>query len=366
MIQHTTPVSDIQPITEDLTAAKERAPVTTFRSRLSALVEHLLPEDREKPDYEKIKADYLKIRLPRRVDPSRRDENLGTGKTTAPGRVTETGDDTAVIPAKGTERGGKGTLVATEANTKSGEASARGTRRSEGATPTTKATGKRREASPSPVSIAGRPMFGVQRRPASVDKATGNNGSSKMSPFIEDIPEPPLITAAKAASEKEKAEAAANNGGTTTDNATRRTRSATKPIPGFRLGSAAGIEPRLAAKNEAANTFRAAAAKNGGAAMNHGAVSDDGANEHEVLIRKGSTARSDAGRHHRRTSSLRGPTKYRPGPPPGTELIKQPGRQASLRAYWDHRRDGMWDVTWEGGLDHGFDVMICIIYIKLS
>ena len=365
MIQHTTPVSETQTIADASAAAKEREPVTTFRSRRSPLVAQLYDDER-RPDYEKIKADYLKNRPPRRVDPSRNDENIGTGEATIPLRVIGRGGGTAATPATGTERSVKGTPVTIEATPKSGEARTRVFRRSEEATPITKAIGQRGEASLSPVSTAGHTMFGVQRgRPAPTDEATTSSGSSKLSPFVEDIPEPPLIAAAKAANEKQKAGAAAKDRGTTTDKAAKRTRSATKPVPSFRISSAAGIGSGPAAKNEAANRIRAAA-KHGGAARNQDVVSDEGTDGHEVLIRKGSTARGDAGRHHRRTSSLRGPTKYRPGPPPGTELIRQPGRQASLRAYWDHRRDGMWDVTWEGGLDHGFDVVICVIYIKLD
>lgn len=350
MIQHITPVSETQTIAESSAAAEERTPVTTFRSRRSPLFERVY-EDERRPDWEQIKADYLKNRPRRPSRPSRNDENFGTDKATT--------------PAKGTERSGKTTLVTTEVIGESGEASARVPNRSEQAIPTTKAAVKRGEPSSSPVSITGQDMFGAQRRRAPTDEATGNGGSSKISPFLQDIPEAPLIVAAKAASEKNKGEAAAEDGRPTTDNATRRTRSATKPLPGFRNRSAASIGNGRAAKNEAANKIRAAA-KDVNAAMNQGAVSDEGTDEHEVLIRKGSTVRSDAGRQHRRTPSLRGPTKYQPGPPPGSELIKQPGRQASLRAYWDRRRDGMWDVTWEGGLDHGFDVMICVIYIKLD
>lgn len=300
---------------------------------------------------DKHRADRAKNRPPGPGDLSRHDGNSEKDKATVPIREGRRGEDPAAITAKDNGRGRKPTEGTTEAIGRFGDAPTKPTKRNVEATPTTKSTGKGREASATRASSLGETVARARANVAPMNKTTTD---SKVSPFVQDIPEPPLIAAAKAASGKKKAEAAAEDGGAMRANATARTRSATKLGPTFR--------PESAGKIQEAAQKRAAAAK-GRPTTNQRDGWGEEINEHGVLIRK---AVNDAGKPQRRTLSLRGPTSYRNIPAPGTELIKQPGRQASLRAYWDDTRDGMWDVTWEGGLDHGFDVVICIIYIQLD
>ncbi|KAL9107788.1 MAG: hypothetical protein Q9187_008381, partial [Circinaria calcarea] len=354
---HTTPVSGTQNTADASAAAKERPPVTTFRSRRSTLCEPLYNEFRvpQKVDKDKLKADWAKIRPQNPGDLFRHDRNSEKDEARIPIRESGRGEDPAATTAKGNEKGGRKPIEGTiEAIGRFGDGRTKPTKRNVEATPTTKTTGKGGEASATRAHSLEDTVARARANLAPVKKTTTDGGSSQVSPFVQDIPEPPLIAAAKAASEKKKAEAAAEDGGVIRANATGRTRSATKPAPFPRLASA-----------ETAAKMRAAAAKGYPTASQRDGW-DEYTNGDGVLIRRATIARNDDGRPHRRNMSLRGPTSYRTNRAPGAELIRQPGRQASLRAYWDHRRDGMWDVTWEGGLDHGFDVVICIIYIQLD
>lgn len=55
-----------------------------------------------------------------------------------------------------------------------------------------------------------------------------------------------------------------------------------------------------------------------------------------------------------------------PARPPTEEAVGRTGRFFGLKASWDrHDGDGMWDCTWEGGLDRGFDVVVCVLYFEV-
>ncbi|KAL9110083.1 MAG: hypothetical protein Q9187_008092, partial [Circinaria calcarea] len=217
IIQHTTPVSGTQNTADASAAAKERPPVTTFRSRRSTLCEPLYNEFRvpQKVDRDKLKADWAKIRPQNPGDLFRHGRNSEKDEATIPIRESGRGEDPAATTAKGNERGGRKPIEGTtEAIGRFGDGRTKPTKRNVEATPATKTTGKGGEASATRARSFEDTVAGAWAYFAPVKKTTTDGGSSKVSPFVQDIPEPPLIAAAKAASEKKKAEAAAEDEGT--------------------------------------------------------------------------------------------------------------------------------------------------------
>ena len=58
---------------------------------------------------------------------------------------------------------------------------------------------------------------------------------------------------------------------------------------------------------------------------------------------------------------LRGPVDTGPN-----ITVGRTGRYFASKALWTHNSDGMWECTWEGGLERDFDVMISVIYVKVE
>ena len=52
---------------------------------------------------------------------------------------------------------------------------------------------------------------------------------------------------------------------------------------------------------------------------------------------------------------------------PATEAVGRPGRFFGLKGSWDYLgMDGVWDCTWDAGVEKGFDVVIYVIYFRLA